>query len=1487
MAVRRRLASRLAAKIEPYLRVLGPPRRQGWVGESRAEISIGPLDERELFAFRRRIGEAAARLSRVRGVSVDTAQARVAFAFEPHAYTLEELERIVDVAEVMARLAAGSSSDPLPPEFDATLRLAAETLVDTLAMVAGLALQMSPLRPSALGSVAASVATITRSSTRLRKGVDSWLGSQRAELLMNLVGAAGTAAAERPLSSLVEVAHKRTLLQELHARRDLWQRFSRTATVEQETREPPVVEPRAVPLPPGPIEQYADRAWAVSLGGFALSFLTTRSFQRSVAALFGALPKPAVRGREAFASSLGRLLANRDVLVVAPEVLRRLDRIDCLVLDESLVAQDEYEITRLVADEGVDEQECRRRARSLFDADKPLEFRRQDGWALGPLPLVAAPAEGKLVSVGGEMARHGALVLGLEHDGRMVAVLGVELILKAGIDELIAEAHAAGMHVVVSSDDESVLQGLPVDDTVPVGAGLPEGVKRLQREGRVVCLVATGNSSALCVADCGIGMTQEGLGTPWGAHIICGDDLSAAAFLIRASVSARETAKQGVHIALGAATVGAIVAAGGLFPMPTRRVVAVVNAATLMSHFNGLRHASLLGRQPMPRPRDRTPWHALDARGVLRRLESTELGLSRDDIQVRGRPDLRPESRWSELLSAVIEELFNPLTPLLAAGAGLSAVAGSVVDASMVGGVVLLNAVAGGAQRYRTDRAIRDLARANRRRANVRRNGQPVNLDASQLVPGDVVLLEAGDVVPADCRIVRAESLEVDASSITGESLPVAKSEQPSFASSVADRSSMVYEGTSIAAGRGTAVVVAVGDETEASRGASAVRRIPLKSGVEERMRRLIDMTAPLALFSGAGLVATGWLRGRRVDQMIGSGVSLAVASVPEGLPLLATGAQLAAAKRLSARGALVRNARSIEALGRVDMLCVDKTGTLTQGRIELFSVSDGRVTVARNLLGAQHIEVVAAGMRATPQLREGASVTDPTDAALLRAAWSMDIGPGHGLANWELVDEVPFEPGRGYHAAVGRTASGGLLSVKGAPEAILVHCTETVTDQGRVQLDATQLSMLYAAASDLAWRGLRVLAVAERVAEAGETLDIDALPPLVFRGFLAFSDPVRPTASEALARLRQAGVRTVMITGDHPSTAAAIAGELALLEGRIVMSGSELTGMSDADLDARIGDVAVFARVTPAQKVRVVRALQRAGHVVAMVGDGANDAPAIRLANVGIAIGQQSTAAARAAADIILTDERVETLVDAIVEGRAMWASVRDAVAILVGGNLGEIAFTLGAGLIEGSSPLAARQLLLVNLLTDVAPAMAIALRPPKRSALASLAEEGPDRSLAEPLDRDITARAAVTAAGAGAAWAVSRLTAGRERAGTVGLLALVGTQLGQTIRSGGLSRPVLATSVLSTAALATIVQTPLVSHFFGCRPLGPVGWATAVGASLLATSMSPALPRIAERVVRRASKAGAPLVSAVQALRPALEAWPELAAAAEDPDF
>jgi len=326
------------------------------------------------------------------------------------------------------------------------------------------------------------------------------------------------------------------------------------------------------------------------------------------------------------------------------------------------------------------------------------------------------------------------------------------------------------------------------------------------------------------------------------------------------------------------------------------------------------------------------------------------------------------------------------------------------------------------------------------------------------------------------------------------------------------------------------------------------------------------------------------------------------------------------------------------------------------------------------------------------------------------------------------------------------------------------------------------------------------------------------------------------------------------MITGDHPSTAEAIATELGLLNGGRILTGADLDQLDDDELQRLVPGVSVFARVAPLHKVRIVGAYQRAGRTVAMTGDGANDAAAIRLADAGIALGGRGTAAARANADVIVVDDRIETIVDAVAEGRAMWDSVRDAVAILVGGNLGELGFILVGAALTGTSPLNPRQLLLVNLLTDMAPALAIALREPPDRTTEKLLHAGPEASLGSALTKQIAIRSGATATGASVAWLVARFTGTPTRARTVALAALVGTQLGQTVAVGGRSPIVLGATVLSAGALVVVVQTPGLSHFFGCRPLGPVGWLTAIGASTSVTAASVAIPwalsRLGERI-------------------------------------
>ncbi|HXV94023.1 MAG TPA: cation-translocating P-type ATPase, partial [Pseudonocardia sp.] len=850
-------------------------------------------------------------------------------------------------------------------------------------------------------------------------------------------------------------------------------------------------------------------------------------------------------------------------------------------------------------------------------------------------------------------------------------------------------------------------------------------------------------------------------------------------------------------------------------------------------------------RAPEPVPAERTPWHAMSRAAVLEALRTSPDGLT--DREWRRRRREQPPRRdvtETGLARATAEELANPLTPALAAGAGVSAVTGSVLDSALIATVLGVNALIGGAQRLSAQRALRTLRRTSASPVRIHRGGTAVVGRAEDLVAGDVISVDAGDAVPADCRLLGQQGLEVDESSLTGESVPVPKSARATSARAVADRHSMLYEGTVVAGGHARAVVVATGERTEAGRTLQMQEQAPPPSGVEMRLRALTARTLPFSGGAGVALVAVDLLRGRPLPVALGRAVGLAVAAVPEGLPFVATVAELAAARRLSARGALVRNPSTIEALGRVDVLCFDKTGTLTEGRIALRRVSDGRRSRSVDEPMPPRLrEVVAAAVRASPFEAEPERVTHQTDRAVLHGARRIGVSADLGQGHVEQLDQLPFESNRGYHAGLWRGPGGAHVSVKGAPEVVLPLCSRN----GGRALDTRGRTAIEQEIEVLARRGHRVLAVAERGVAGTTRLSESDVDDLDFRGLVALVDPVRPTAATAVATLRAAGVEVVMVTGDHPSTAESIAAELDVLGGRRVLTGARLDELDDEQLAGLLPHTAVFARVSPAHKARVVRLLQREGAAVAVTGDGTNDAPAIRLADVGIALGARATSAAREAADVVVTDDRIETITDAIVEGRAMWASVRDALSILLGGNLGEIAYTLATGLFDGGAALNARQLLLVNLLTDVLPAMAVAVRPPPDVSPGRLLAEGPETSLGASLNRDIALRAATTAAAAGAAWFLARPVSTPGQAGTTGLVALVGAQLGQTLAVRGRTPMVAAAVAGSLAVLAVAVQVPGISHVMGCRPLLPHQWGLALTAAAAATAGQALAQRLA----------------------------------------
>ena len=1359
------------------------------------------------------------------------------------------------IVDVERRLGLSGTRFPVDrPEHpaDPTPILREAVAVAAGAVATGVAVAGRLARVVAVPAEVSGAIAVAQTYPQIRNTVAMVTGPAVADVGLTVAGAGVQALAQGSVGLLADLGHRASLLAEARARRAAWTRAQDDLCAPGRIASHAGVMPSArdVPLHRGPVEAYTSRAAMASAAAAAGTFAATVDPRRAVAAALATTPKAARVGRDVFAAHLGRILADRDIICLDNGALRRLDRIDTVVIDEHAVVTGATSVTRVDVVGDVHPGEARHRVRDLFDAQRPTRRVRRHGWSLRPLTR----PEHRQLAHEAAPALH---LLALRSGEDVVAVVSVD----RAVDPLaraVADAtKRAGLMLVVAgsrvlADRLRADLYLPPDDEGDDegegegGGGLACSIRTLQEDGCGVALVAA-DTDAFALADLGIGLVTTTV--PWAADLLV-PDLAGAALVIDAVTIAHDVSRQGTALALGGSAVGGVLALTAVPGRAAARATAAVNGAAIAALANGARAALALGTHPTPSADDHPPWHELDVDEVLAHLDTPPDGLSDEEAAVRLRRGAAVDDAPVSFPAAVLEELANPFTPVLAGAAALSSAVGSMTDAAMVAGVIGVNAFIGGAQRYQVERAVRLLETRSSQRVRVRRDTVTHTVGARELVPGDIVELTAGDSVPADCRILEATGLEVDESSLTGESVPVSKSADPALSPVVAEHTSMVYDGTLIAAGTVTAVVVATGADTEARREIEGTA--PPTGGVETRLRELSRVTVPLAGLAGVGIVGAGLLRGRPIPQSLHTGVSLAVAAVPEGLPILATMAQLSAARRLSVHGALVRNPRAIEALGRVDLLCCDKTGTLTEGRIELHSISDGRTVLDLDDPSGAGAAVLAAAVRASPLPN---SDDDPlphlTDRAVVDGASRLGVDPRLGVQGWRRRDELPFEPARGYHAVLGRNGRSFVLNVKGAPEVILPRCDRwrrgtTVTD-----LDDAVRAELEATVEGLARRGYRILAVAERDASSRADLDDERIERLHLLGFVALSDPVRPAAAASVASLGDAGVRTVMITGDHPSTAEGIAAELGLLNGHRVLTGPELDDLDDDALDAVLDDTGVFARVTPTHKVRLVAAFQRRGRTVAMTGDGSNDAPAIRLADVGVALGEHSTSAARAVADVVVADGRIETLIDAIVEGRAMWASVREAIAVLVGGNLGEILFTVAASVVTDQA-LAPRQLLLVNLLTDGAPALAIAVRSPRGKRPEDLLSEGPDASLGTSLERQIVSRAIATATGAGVAWTSARLTGRATRASTVALAGLVGTQLGQTLVVGGRDPVVLAASLSSAAALVVIIQTPGLSQFFGCTPLGPVGWAQALGGSATGMGLAQVLPPLIGRIPR-----------------------------------
>ncbi|MEV0424897.1 HAD-IC family P-type ATPase [Micromonospora sp. NPDC050495] len=1444
-------AESVGAAATKVARMAGLSRRRVWSRDGRYHIEVHGVCQDGGDRLARQVETALEQLPGVAWARVNAPSGRVVVAVaEPKPKLRDLIATVARTEKVCPHEPDPEVPPPHPPEEGPrTPRTLGALVSDALGLTIAAATRIVPFTPVP-GEVAGFLTAVDL-HPRLHALADRGLRADpRADVIFPMAEAVVLGLAGGWTGIVLDGAQRIVQWGEARAHLAAWSRAEPrlTGSPERAVARVPDGE-RPGPVPDGPAERYVERALAAGAAAGAVA-VPVAGVKRAAALALAALPKAPGSGREGYATQLGSILARRGAIAMDRTVLRELDRIDTVVLDSRVLGSGRGVLADLAPLPGADTAAVSARAFALFDPAEPDGVREADGWRLAPLDRIDADNPGDTPD-SRRLHESGGQLLGLAGGHTLAAVLRVDPEPAPGVDALPTAARQAGLRLVVAGEDDA-RYGF-ADALVPGGADLAGSVRALQRDGAVVLLVS-GDRAGLAAADCGVGVSGPDDLPPWGAHLLVGDDLRIPALLIDAAGVARRMTGQNIRLAMAGSGLGALAAFTAARELLPGRALAAVNGAAALAFAHGMWRAHRLpdrSRTPVPAA---TAWHLMPVRTVLDQLDTGEDGLTAAEAAHRRQAVTGDGGGPTGLLRAFVAELSNPLTPVLAAGAVLSAAFGSLVDAALVGSVVGGSAVVGAVHQHNTERALAELLSRSAVTARVLRDGVEQVVPAEDLVAGDVVAVGPGDAIPADCRVLRSDGLETDESSLTGESLPVAKSPEPVVAAAVADRYSMLYEGTTVAAGHGTAIVVATGEETEAGRSLALAREAPPASGVEVRLGKLTSTAVPLAAGSAIAVAGAGLLRGVPLAETAATAANLAVASVPEGLPFLVSAAQLAAARRLAEHGALVRNPRTIEALGRVDVLCFDKTGTLTEGKLLLAGVGTGEDRYAPpERLDEALRPTLAAALRATPAAADPDELPQQTDRAVRRGAGMAGVVEQTGAAGWHAVGGLPFEPSRGYHATVGRDADGLLLSVKGAPESVLPRCAARRTTGGDVPLDAAGRDALHGRLAERARAGHRILAVAE-CRTGAETVTDEQVDGLVFVGFLALADGIRDSAAPAVHRIRQAGVHTIMITGDHPATAEAIAATISPDDGeQRVVTATDLDRLDDEALAERLMATDVVARCTPAHKVRIIQALQRRGRTVAMTGDGANDAPAIRLADVGIALGQRGTPAARAAADLVVTDDRLETIIATLVEGRAMWSSVRHALSILVGGNLGEIAFSVLTAAATGRSALTGRQLLLVNLLTDLVPALAIAVRPPASDRADHLLLEGPDTSLGGTMTREIALRAGATTLGATAGWTLARYSGRRRRAGTVALASLVGTQLGQTVLAGGTSPMVLASTAASVGVLVAVVQTPGVSQFFGCTPLGPVGWGIATGSALGATFANGALTRLVDRLPQR----------------------------------
>jgi magnesium-transporting ATPase (P-type) len=875
-------------------------------------------------------------------------------------------------------------------------------------------------------------------------------------------------------------------------------------------------------------------------------------------------------------------------------------------------------------------------------------------------------------------------------------------------------------------------------------------------------------------------------------------------------------------------------------------------------------------------------WHQLPTQEAAQRLEvDLDQGLSPDAVKRRQAEfglNRMTARRGTPAWLRFLQQFNQALVYILLAATAVSAALGEWVDAAVIFGVVLVNAIVGFLQESKAEKAIEALARMVRTEATVRRAGRKQRVSSEELVPGDVVLLQSGDSVPADLRLVQVRSLQIEEAALTGESVPVEKNPHPLPEDTLlGDRRNLAFAGTLVTYGQATGVVTATGDRTEMGRIATLISQAvdlstPLTRKIAEFSRLLLYVILGLAALT----FAVGVLRGERAAEMFMAAVALAVGAIPEGLPAAVTITLAIGVSRMARRHAIIRKMPAVETLGSTTVICSDKTGTLTENQM----------TVSRLYAGAEFWEVTGGGYEPEGEFRRAGQPAaaaehpalrecllagllcndsqlvrregrlqvegDPTEAALIVAAQKAGLDPQDAAGRQPRLDVIPFESERMFMATLHRGGEGHVIYKKGSVERLLERCERTLDPAGfETDLDVARVQR---AVEDLTAQGLRVLAFARRRVSAQHTqLTLeDVSDGFTLLGLQGMIDPPRAEAIRAVADCQNAGIEVKMITGDHLGTAVAIAEQLGLRGGRgsggepVALTGRELAQVPDAQLPETAERTAVFARVAPEQKLRLVRALQQRGHIVAMTGDGVNDAPALKQADIGVAMGITGTDVSKGAADMILADDNFASIEAAVEEGRNVFDNLTKFIAWTMPTNGGEGLIILASILLGTALPVLPVQLLWINMSTALLLGLMLVFEP-KEAGLMTRPPRDPAQPILTPrlLLRILLVSLAMVAGGfALFLWEREQGTDLAEaRTVVVNVIVMVEAfyllncrSLTRSFFSLGLftNRWVVGGVAAMMAAQWLFTYTPFMNRLFHSAPISGVAWLKILGVGL-----------------------------------------------------